>query len=128
MSDSNSILFHAANAARHASARQAVLSRNIAHADTPGYIARDLEPFRALVDGVMSAHATRAGHVGAGGDRTGWRSLALTQAQLGSANGNTVDLEDQMIRAADTRRQHDMAMTLYSKSMDILRLGLGRAR
>ena len=35
--------------ARHAGARQAIAARNLAHADTPGYKARDLVAFPQLV-------------------------------------------------------------------------------
>ena len=33
-----------------------------------------------------------------------------------------------MIRAADVRQSHDMALGVYAKSLEILRSALGRAR
>ena len=36
-------------------------------------------------------------------------------------NGNSVSLEDQMMRAAEVRQEHEMALGVYSKALDILR-------
>ena len=43
-------------------------------------------------------------------------------------NGNTVSLEDQMVRSTNARQTHEMAMSVYSKSLDILRAGFQRGR
>ena len=44
----------------------------------------------------------------------------------GPPNGNTVSLEDQMMRSADARQSHDLALGVYRKTMDIMRNSLGR--
>ena len=64
--------------ASHAAARQQVISENIAHADTPGYRARDVDDFAATLEGTpaFAARTTRPGHIalrrrrGAGSRRT----------------------------------------------------------
>ena len=67
-----SILNLASALAAHASARQEVIAENVAHADTPGYRARDVADFAAILDGgpAFSARMTRPGHIAFGATRT----------------------------------------------------------
>jgi flagellar basal-body rod protein FlgB len=95
--------------ARHAASRQALTAQNIANADTPGYRARDLAPFDAAM-----AESAPARMIETPGEP--------------SPNGNTVSLEAEMLRSASAARDHDIAVTLYSKSLNLLRAALGRAR
>ncbi|MEL6677875.1 MAG: FlgB family protein [Pseudomonadota bacterium] len=114
----------------HASARQAVVARNVAHADTPGYQARDLPDFSEVLRGRhgFTARATRAGHEASGAMSATVQARPVATDGTESPDGNSVTLEDQMIRAADIRRQHDLALGIYRKSMEIFRLGLSRPR
>lgn len=112
--------------ASHAAGRQAEIARNIAHADTPGYKAQDLAPFAetyAADDGAL--RATRAGHLGV--DSTPGTETQTRRA-LGTASpdGNTVSLEAEMVRSAEVRQQHDLALSIYRSSARILRTSLGR--
>lgn len=123
------VLRLASELAAHASARQGVIAENVAHADTPGYKARDLQSFAEHVEtraAPFTARTTRPGHVAFGADLRGFDPRELTAFGAESPNGNTVALEDQMMRAADVRQSHDMALGVYSKSLDILRTSLGR--
>jgi flagellar basal-body rod protein FlgB len=135
MSQGLKILATAEALAGHAAARTAVIARNVAHADTPGYRAADLEPFettaaaaRATDDAApFTPRVTRPGHravLPEGGAET------VLSAELGAAspNGNTVSLEDQMVRAAETRLDHELALGVWRKSLDILRASLGAPR
>ncbi len=99
--------------ARHSAARQVTLAENIANADTPGYRARDLPAFADMVQGGGLAQLDRASRV----DPT---------SPTRSPNGNSVSLEDQMMRAAQTRQAHDLAMAVYSSARNILRTALGK--
>ena len=114
----------------HASARQQVIAENVAHADTPGYRARDLADFSTTLDATpgFSARVTRPGHLPFGADARGFDPRLETAPGAASPNGNTVSLEDQMTRAAEARQSHQMALGVYSKSMDILRSAIGRGR
>ncbi|SET41390.1 FlgB family protein [Oceanicella actignis] len=124
--------------AGHAAARQTVISRNIANADTPGYKALDLKPFsetyaaRAAMDDqdAFAPRATRPGHVGyvERDDPADLRARRDSAIGAASPNGNDVSLEDQMIRAAELRLEHDLALGVWRKSLDVLRTALGRAR
>ena len=41
-------------------------------------------------------------------------------------NGNSVSLEDQMMRAAAVRQEHGLALGVYAKSLEILRTAITR--
>ncbi|MEM1313061.1 MAG: FlgB family protein [Pseudomonadota bacterium] len=135
MNDGLQLLNLAEALAGYASARQTLIARNVAHADTPGWRAQDLTDFadtyvarEARADGLaFRPAATRPGHAGLP-EGAGAEAQASTVAGLAAPNGNTVSLEDQMVRAAQTRLQHEMALGVWRKSMDILRASLGPPR
>ena len=118
-------LFQTATAmARHAGAQQAVTSQNIAHADTPGYRARQMHSFqevhaRGRINGPLQ---TRQGHMGA------HRAAAGASAAAGepSPNGNSVSVEEQMLQAVDNARTHKRALTIYRHALTVLRTTLSR--
>ncbi|MBI1366962.1 MAG: FlgB family protein [Alphaproteobacteria bacterium] len=109
--------------ARHAAARHEVLAENIANADTPGYKAKDLEPFAAAFQRALDEDGST---VAAAKDAT-WRVIAQASPGAMSPNGNSVSLEDQMIKSVEAQQDHDAATAIYKKSLDILRLTLGKA-
>jgi flagellar basal-body rod protein FlgB len=117
----------ASSLAAHATARQTVVSENIAHADTPGYRARDIADFSETLESPsMAARTTRPGHMPFGTEAGGFEAQEIAALGAETPNGNSVSLEDQMMRAAEVRQSHDLALGVYRKSMDILRAGLGR--
>ncbi len=115
--------------ATHAGQRQAVISRNMANADTPGFQPRDIEAFHTAYDNtdresVMSA--TRPGHLH--GTTTGDHLWSEYKAEpTGDPNGNGVSLEEEMLNAVEVKRQHDRALAIYRSSMNVLRASLGRS-
>lgn len=111
----------------HASERQALIARNVANADTPGYKARDLSPFSAeYAANHMALRATRSGHIAPAPNAP--RAGVVIDSVFGAEapNGNSVSIEDQMVRASEVRQQHDLAMGIYQKSLQILRISMGR--
>ena len=84
--------------------RQKVLSENIANAETPGYRQRDLKQldFPQLVA------------VGAKGER----SFETTP------DGNSVVLEDEMMKVAETQQDYQLATMLYGKSLALLKMAV----
>ena len=119
------ILKMAEGLARHASGRHALVAQNIANADTPGYRARDLPPFAAAMRDEYAARATRPTHFNAGG-RQVYDPREDAPFGAASPNGNDVSLPEQLARATQAMGVQDRAVTIYGKTMDILRLGLGR--
>jgi flagellar basal-body rod protein FlgB len=122
------ILSLASALAAHASRRQELVSENVAHADTPGYRARDIADFATVLDGgpAFAARTTRPGHLAFGADPNGFEPRPQTAFGAETPNGNTVSLEDQMVRAADIRQEHDLAVGVYAKSLAILRSAVSK--
>ena len=124
------ILRLASMLASHASTRQQVITENIAQADTPGYRARDIGDFSRIVAdqdlAPFSAQMTRPGHIAFGADPHGFDPRVQFAFGAETPNGNSVSLEDQMTRAADTRQTHDLALGVYAKSLAILRTAIGK--
>ena len=111
--------------ARHAAERHGLISKNVANADTAGYRARDLAPFEVALNDAETLKATRAAHLSGGAEA---RFDATFSAPLGasSPNGNDVAVDAEMAKAAQALGTHGKAVAVYAKTMDILRLGLGR--
>jgi flagellar basal-body rod protein FlgB len=129
MFDSLEILRMAGSLANHAADRQAHVARNVANADTPGYRARDLDSFAAVYrtgDGA-DLRRTRDGHVGPRGDASSAARL-IDAGGPAAPNGNTVSLEEEMIRSVEVKRGHDVALAVYRSSLDLLRASIGRGR
>ena len=122
------VLSLASALAAHASARQQVIAENVAHADTPGYRARDVADFESVVDAgpAFRSRTTRPGHLAFGADPRGFEAREQAVEGAATPNGNTVSLEDQMMRAAAVRQEHDLALGVYAKSLEILRTAIVR--
>ncbi|WP_095587883.1 FlgB family protein [Actibacterium ureilyticum] len=113
--------------ATHAAARHRVVAENIANADTPGYKARDVQPFAEQVQGGsgFKLRQTRPGHSAPATSGHTYRSSEQRDAAQ-SPNGNSVSIEREMVRAVETTRQHDLAVNVYRNALGILRTSIGR--
>lgn len=112
--------------ATHAGQRQAVISRNMANADTPGYRPRDIEAFQTAFENTgTEMAATRSGHLNGGSAGSQPWAEHVADAS-GDPNGNGVSLEQEMLKAVEVKRQHDRALAIYRSSIGILRTSLGR--
>ncbi|WP_294620117.1 FlgB family protein [uncultured Roseovarius sp.] len=109
--------------AHHAGARQALIAQNMANADTPGYAARDLEPFKAYLEtdkGDFRPRATRAAHLhGASADQP--YEPTVRQEGETDPNSNSVSIETEMVKAVEVKRQHNRALAIYKHSLTVLR-------
>ncbi|MEP5759268.1 MAG: FlgB family protein [Litoreibacter sp.] len=125
------LLSTAQEMARNATARQSMVAKNIANADTPGYKARDMMPFDALVKrGNMSSidmAATRAGHM-ARADQSLSSPTFISPETEQSPDGNTVTVETEILKSIEAERQHSKAISIYQSSMNILRSSIGKGR
>lgn len=108
--------------------RQSVLAQNIANANTPGYQARDLKPFTAvLASAAQLPPATLS---------TGAAPMAAGSAPAAAAvdravderapDGNAVSIDEQAVKVAETDTSHQLALDLYKKYVGLFRLALGR--
>lgn len=94
---------------QHLTARQAVITGNIANANTPGYRARDLTPFHDLVNKtVLSMAATHAGHLEL--DGPGARPARATASDGWDVvhSGNSVSIEDQLMKSGEISRDEGL--------------------
>jgi len=112
--------------------RQRVIAQNVANADTPGYAPRDLKTFNFSAQlqsqqaGTMMQPAqTSAGHMPGSPRRPGgagaYRTVKGADSET-TLDGNSVVLEDQMIKMSEARMQYDAAIGFYQKSMALLRM------
>jgi len=108
------------------SARQTVLSENIANADTPRYQARDLKPFSEAMKGAMPLQRTNTSHI-LGGNASATPVVAKERfAVETSPDGNQISLEDQLTKVADTGMDYQMITNLYRKQVSMIKTALGR--
>lgn len=112
--------------------RQQLIAQNVANADTPGYVGRDLKPFSFTArlqsqPGTLVEQArTAPGHLPGGFRRPGGgagdgRTVKAADSET-TLDGNAVVLEDQMIKMAEARMDYEAAIGFYQKSMGLLRL------
>lgn len=132
MFESLDVLRQAQAMAAHAGARQSAIARNVANADTPGYRPTDLLPFAQAyraADMAFAQRATRPGHFGPAGAAAVVKDHLLTPVQgATSPNGNGVSIEAEMMKAAEVRHQHELALSIYQNALGILKTSLGRPR
>lgn len=113
--------------AAHSGARMSVIAQNVANADTPGYRAQDLRSFNAVYNETgLGLRVTRPEHLA--GTAPDWTVLPETVPGRAAPNGNTVSLEGEMVKSVEARQSHEMALSIYRATSDVVRASLGRAR
>ncbi len=116
--------------------RAGVLSQNVANADTPGYAARDLKAldFRdALKRSMQSAGSggwltlTNPRHIAAATDSgSAFEDTPSNEAEA-NPTGNTVSIEEEMMKVADTQAQYQAATNLYAKAVGMMRTAIDKS-
>jgi flagellar basal-body rod protein FlgB len=114
-------------------ARQKLIAENVANADMAGFKPRDLTAPRfdaatgelAQGSGVSlavtsSTHIAVAGSEGPGADPRRVKSFEV------SPSGNAVNLEEEMLKAGDNQSDYQLAASLYQKSLDALKIAVGK--
>ena len=110
--------------------RQDVLSQNVANADTPGYVSRDLkaldfEQALGASGSGSSMMTTNARHIGLSPSRSSKFEDHETPDQASNPNGNAVSLEMEMIKVSETQAQFQAAANLYAKAMTLMKTAIG---
>src|SRR5258708_21875390 len=112
--------------------RQDLLSQNVANADTPRYVARDLKPleFDQMLRGPgisgTTMMTTNARHISLSQSHSGKFEDHETPDQEFNPNGNAVSLEVEMIKVSETQAQYQAAANLYAKAMTMMKTAIGR--
>jgi len=111
-------------------ARQRVIAENVANANTPGYTPNDIprsEFGRVLAgqqnQGATGLRTTHARHYP--GETSGGAAQFRTERSPDSettANGNSVVIEEQMVDANENRMRFETALSLYQKSLNMIRM------
>jgi flagellar basal-body rod protein FlgB len=116
--------------------RQKVIAENVANVSTPGFVPRDVDQdaFAATLErmtGKAGAEAgaprtamaiTQAGHM-APEDSSPTRLATLRKPDSETTlDGNSVVVEEQMMKIAETRTDFETMVGLYQKSLGLLRL------
>jgi len=113
------------------SERQKIIAENVANANTPGYKPRDLKPFsfqaqmQAQAGGPSTMAVTQAGHMTPPALPHAASAVAkplVTKDSETTLDGNSVVLEDEMLKMSQARADYDAAISFYQKSLDIIRL------
>lgn len=126
---------------RYLTERQSVLARNIANADTPGYKAQDLAPFSVNTmtsggtsgatasNGPVVLARTQPGHIAATNSSAQSAQVVATAPNYGTnASGNTVSLEEQMVKSADVTNAFSLATAAYAKSVSLMKIAIDSGR
>ncbi|KQP58772.1 flagellar biosynthesis protein FlgB [Methylobacterium sp. Leaf399] len=118
--------------------RQKLLAENVANADMPGFRPRDLaapdlgrpgaglaQPVGALTGSAglaqtSPAHIAIGGPEGPGADPRRFKGFEIRPS------GNGVNLEEEMMKAGDNQADYQLAATLYQKSMETLKIAIGK--
>lgn len=98
--------------ARHASKRHALIAQNVANADTPGFKARDIGTF----SDVLKTKATSPDSAG----------RIFERSDIESPNGNSVSLEDELMRGAQVQNDYNMAISIYRSTLQMMKTAVGK--
>jgi flagellar basal-body rod protein FlgB len=106
--------------------RQRLLAENVSNSDTQGYRPRDMAPlqFDKTMPNLTSIglERTAAGHIASSSQSEGSKFGGYEVRPTGIA----VNLEDEMIKVAANQMDYQAATTLYSKSLGLLKIAIGK--
>ncbi len=100
------------------SERQRLIASNIANADTPGYVARDMDFSAALrqatgqMQGATALAASQPGHIGGGGgtDAAAQANLVYSMPSQTNLDRNTVDMDRERANFADNSVRYEATL------------------
>lgn len=90
--------------------RQSVVASNIANVNTPGYKAKDVDPFEfeKVMRSALPMTATNAGHISPDGDAEAAMHETRTAGSDVQASGNDVNLEREFLKTGEISRGYSM--------------------
>jgi len=111
--------------------RQEVLAQNIANSDTPGYKARDLKAFQfqdllRREKNTLGMNSTKGNHLRGQEKRfSNFADEELRNPAETDATGNSVVIEEQMVKMNESSIGHRMTTELYKKHLNMIRMAVG---
>jgi flagellar basal-body rod protein FlgB len=119
---------------QHLGQRQRLLSENIANAATPGYMPRDTDEkaFAKMLETLnrrggseaVALARTEPGHMAGVGGGSAIAKIVRAPDSDTTLDGNAVVLEDQMLKAAETRNAYETSIALYEKGLGLVRMAI----
>jgi flagellar basal-body rod protein FlgB len=111
--------------------RQKLVAENLANASTPGYRPRDLDTkaferaieaqARVTSGGRLAMARTQDGHMPQARAVSGQvRTEKVNDAEV-TIDGNAVVIEEQMLKAAETRMAYETSLAMYQKGLQLMR-------
>lgn len=89
--------------------RQSTIAANVANANTPGYKARDVEPFNKILDGMpVKLATTDPSHIQLSATETDTRATSKKDSWEVVHSGNSVSVEQEMVKAGDVNRDYSL--------------------
>lgn len=112
--------------------RQSVLAENIAHADTPGFQARDVKQYSfkehiGRTQMGLDTDVTRAGHISSTMSGNAAAKIDRQNSFEVTPSGNSVVLEEQMMKVTENQMDFQAATTLYTKGLGLIRTALSKS-
>jgi len=113
-------------------ARQRVLAENVSNSDTPKFKPRDLvEPkfdasgVRTGSTGTLAMAVTSTGQIASSGSGQSYDVNGKVGFQTRPA-GNSVSLEEEMMKVSANQMDYAAVTSLYSKSLHLLKTAIGK--
>lgn len=115
---------------RYLSARQSVISQNIANADTPQYKAKDLESVNFMEAQTQKSRSvglttTHPGHIGGQRSSMPYKTTSFTSAYETAPNGNNVVLEEQTVNMTQNNLEYQTTVNLMRKLNGLMKTAIG---
>lgn len=93
--------------------RAATVAGNVANANTPGYQAREIEPFSSVLGKAGAALAvTNAGHIPHGNSGGATAKVKKADGWETHISGNSVTVEQELMKAGEVAREHQLSVSI----------------
>lgn len=115
------------NRIQYLESRKQVIDLNIVNNDTPGYAAQDLS-FKNRLQQSSALKTTHPNHLSSNtSGQVGGFEIVVEQDPLEvSPNGNTVSLEQEHLKMAQTADQHELMTRIYQEGLGMHRTAVGK--
>ncbi|MBG6172356.1 flagellar basal-body rod protein FlgB [Labrenzia sp. EL_208] len=112
--------------------RQSVLAENIANANTPGYVSRDVKTYSfedhiGLQQSALATKTTKVGHISGAVSGNLSNKIEKRDSFEITPNGNNVNLEEQMMKITQNQMDFQAATSLYTKGLGLIRTALSKS-
>ena len=114
--------------------RQQVIAQNVANSDTPGYTPMDLKPFTlpgqgktaALALAPVTATITSPMHIEPPSPTATSNKPIDSPDSETTLDGNSVVLEEEMVKMGQARTDYDAAVSFYEQSLNLIQTAAKR--